>query len=60
MYLHALSAYRRGGDYDGLLRVVEKDAGILLALLPPEHVLSWLDQGGLPEVLERHPLACWC
>lgn len=39
-----------------MLRVVEKDAGILLALLPPEQVLSWLDRC-LPEVLERHPLA---
>ena len=38
------------------IRDREKDAGILLALLPPEQVLSWLDRC-LPEVLERHPLA---
>lgn len=55
-YLQALRAYGGAEDFDGVLRVVEKDAGILLALLPPEQVLSWLDRC-LPEVLERHPLA---
>ena len=29
--LHALAVYQDAGDYDGLLRVVEQDAGILLA-----------------------------
>lgn len=40
LYLHALSAYQDAGDYDGLLRVVEQDAGILLASLAPERVLD--------------------
>lgn len=34
-YLHALAAYRRCGDFDALLRVIQKDAGILLASLRP-------------------------
>ena len=40
LYLHALSAYQDAGDYDALLRVVEQDAGILLASLAPERVLD--------------------
>ena len=56
MYLHALSAYRRGGDDDGLLRVVEKDAGILLSSLNPQTVLEGMEEVPLP-VLKAHPLA---
>ena len=56
MYLHALSACRRGGDYDGLLRVVEKDAGILLSSLKPRTVLEGMEEVPLP-VLKAHPLA---
>ena len=56
MYLHALSACRRGGDYDGLLRVVEKDAGILLSSLNPQTVLEGMEEVPLP-VLKAHPLA---
>ena len=37
-YLQALRAYGGAEDFDGVLRVVEKDAGILLALLPPEQM----------------------
>ena len=56
LYLHALSAYQDAGDYDGLLRVVEQDAGILLASLAPERVLDSLDC--CPEqALKAHPLA---
>ena len=56
LYLHALSAYQDAGDYDGLLRVVEQDAGILLASLAPERVLDSLDR--CPEqALKAHPLA---
>ena len=29
-YLHAMAAYRRCGDYDALLRVVQEDAGLSL------------------------------
>lgn len=56
LYLHALSAYQDAGDYDALLRVVEQDAGILLASLAPERVLDSLDR--CPEqALKAHPLA---
>ena len=34
-YLHAMTFYRRSGDYDALLRVVQEDAGILLASVAP-------------------------
>ena len=54
-YLHAMAAYRRGGDYDALLRVVQEDAGILLAALSPEEVLAFLD--ACPRgTLQAHPL----
>ena len=55
-YLHALAAYRRYGDFDALLRVVQKDAGILLASLRPVDVLSALDECPAA-VLKAHPLA---
>ena len=55
-YLHAMSAYRRGGNADALLRVVEQDAGILLAALAPADVLSFLDECPVP-MLKAHPLA---
>ena len=42
-YLHALAAYRKSGNYDALLRVIRSDAGILLASLKPEDVLTALD-----------------
>ena len=48
--------YRRAGDYDALLRVVEHDAGILLASLRPSDVLETLGECPLP-VLKAHPLA---
>ena len=55
-YLHAMAAYRRSGDYEGLLRVVQADAGILLASLHPAEVLAALDE--CPDgVLMAHPLA---
>ena len=55
-YLHAMSAYRRSGDLDALLRVVENDAGILLASLKPEEVLEALAQCPAT-VLKEHPPA---
>ena len=55
-YLHAMAAYRRSGDYEGLLRVVQADAGILLASLHPAEVLAALDEC-LDGVLKAHPLA---
>lgn len=55
-YLHAIAAYRRSGNYDALLRVIQKDAGILLASLNPQTVLS--DIEACPaSVLKEHPLS---
>ena len=55
-YLHALSAYRRSGNFDALLRVIQRDAGILLAALKPGDVLDALGECPVP-VLKSHPLA---
>ena len=55
-YLHAMTAYRQAGDYDALLRVVQTDAGILLASLDPQRVLRGLALCP-QEVLMRHPFA---
>ena len=56
LYLHALSAYRAIGDYDAILRVVQSDAGILLAALKPEDVLECIGQCPA-DVLKAHPFA---
>ena len=55
-YLHAMSSYRKCGDFDSLLRVVQKDAGILLASLDPQRVLSGIEDCPV-DVLKRHPLS---
>ncbi len=55
-YLHAMSFYRRSGNYDALLQVIGKDAGILLASLNPSEVLETLEQCPA-EILKDHPLA---
>ena len=55
-YLHAMSAYRKSENYDALLRIVQKDAGILLSSLNPQEVINGI--GECPEsVLKAHPLA---
>ena len=54
--LHAMYSYRQSGDFDALLRVVQKDAGILLASLNPQAVLSVVDECPV-SVLKAHPLA---
>ncbi len=55
-YLHALAAYRKSGNYDALLRVIRSDAGILLASLKPEDVLTALDNCPA-ETLKAYPFA---
>ena len=55
-YLHAMTFYRRSGDYDALLRVVQEDAGILLASVAPAAVLKTLAQCPV-STLKRHPAA---
>ena len=55
-YLHAIAAYRQCEDYDALLRVIQKDSGILLSSLNPESVLEMI--GACPvSTLKAHPLA---
>ncbi|MCI6888201.1 MAG: LuxR C-terminal-related transcriptional regulator [Lachnospiraceae bacterium] len=55
-YLHAIVVYRRSGNYDALLRVIQKDAGILLATLNPQTVLSDLEACPV-SVLKEHSLS---
>ena len=55
-YLHAITAYRKSGNYDALLSVIRKDAGILLASLSPAEVLATLDECPV-SVLKAHPLS---
>ena len=53
-YLHAIASYRRSGNYDALLRVIQKDAGILLSSLDPQMVLSDIEACPVA-VLKAHP-----
>ncbi len=55
-YLHALFEYKKSENFDGLLRVIQKDAGILLSSLDPESVLEDLDKWP-KEVMREHPLS---
>ena len=43
-YLHALDSYRKSGNFDAALRVIRKDAGILLASLKADDVLNFLSK----------------
>ena len=55
-YIQALTAYRKSGNYDAMLRVIQKDAGILLSSLNPQTVLD--DIAACPvSTLKAHPLA---
>lgn len=56
MYLHALSAYRKSTDYDGVLRIIQKDAGILLSSLNPSAILELIEQCPV-SFLKNHPLS---
>ena len=56
LYLHAMTKYRQNGDYDAMLRTLQKDAGILLSSLHPKAVLAALDECPAA-VLKSHPLA---
>lgn len=55
-YIHALSVYWRNQNFAAILRVVQKDAGILLASLKPEEVLEALNRCPV-SVLKEYPLA---
>ena len=55
-YLQALTAYENCADHDAALHVIEQDAGILLASITPDELLTRL--GKCPaQALKRHPLA---
>ncbi|MGI6679539.1 MAG: LuxR C-terminal-related transcriptional regulator [Dehalobacterium sp.] len=55
-YLHAMAAYKRSGNYEALLRVISKDAGIMLATLNPLEVQAAIEE--CPDsVLKNHPFA---
>ena len=53
--LHAIAAYRQSEDYDALLRVIQKDTGILLSSLHPELVLKMIGECPV-STLKAHPL----
>ena len=55
-YLHAIASYRRSGNYDALLRIIQKDAGILLSSLNPQVVLADIEACPV-DVLKAHPLS---
>lgn len=55
-YIHAMKFYRKSGNNDALLRVVTKDAGIMLSSLNPDEVLAAV--GECPaSVIKEHPAA---
>ena len=56
LYLHALASYRASGNCDAALRVIQKDAGILLASLKSSDVIAFLAQCPA-ETLKAHPFA---
>ena len=55
-YLYALMAYRNSKDYEGILRVIQKDAGIMLSSIDPKIVLKDTDECP-KDILKAHPLA---
>ena len=55
-YIRAMAAYWKSGEYDAVLRVVEKDAGILLSSLNPQDVLDAVDACPV-SALKAHPMA---
>ncbi len=55
-YLHAMASYRRSGNYAALLRIVQKDAGILLSSLNSAKVLKVMEECPV-SVLKEYPLA---
>ena len=54
MYLKSLKAYMHSSNYDAMLKVIIKDAGIVLSSLKPEIILRELDNCP-EEALKRNP-----
>lgn len=55
-YLHAINSYQQSQNHSALLRVICKDAGVLLASLKPSEVLKMLEQCPA-SMLKSHPSA---
>ncbi len=55
-YIHALRFYEMNKDYDAVLNVIEKDAGILLASIGAERVIEDMKECS-DEILKKHPNA---
>ena len=55
-YLSALRFYRQSGDFEAMLKVIRKDAGILVSSLDPEVILEMLEECPV-EVLKDNPLS---
>ena len=55
-YLHAINSYQQSRNHSALLRVIRKDAGVLLASLKPSKVLEMIEQCPI-EALKAHPSA---
>ena len=55
-YLHAIASYRRSGNYDALLLIIQTDAGIMLSSLNPQVVLADIEACPV-DVLKAHPLS---
>lgn len=55
-YIHALNSYQKAGNYQAVLQVILKDAGVLLAALKPAEVLKILESCPR-ELLKNNPPA---
>ena len=55
-YLHALKFYCLAKNYDAALRVIQRDAGILLTSLGAQQVLDFIAHCPV-ETLKEHPLS---
>lgn len=55
-FLHAMHFYNQSENYDAELRVIRKDAGILLSSLNPDDVLAFIEKCPV-QALKRHPAA---
>ncbi len=55
-YLHALESYEKNENFDRILGVIEKDAGVLLALAGAERIIELITKCS-EEILKKHPTA---
>ncbi len=55
-YIHALQTYKKCENNDAMLRVIQKDAGVLMTSLNSNEVLAWLNTCS-PSLLKQYPIA---